>query len=88
MDTLFIYNLTEVSHLLNLHYGLPEPVFWRKIHDCLGRYARRQGLEERHRQIGHAAREILTESLMRGKLLDAREELHHPVRNVFADFRA
>ena len=87
MDTLFIYNLTEVSHLLNLHYGLPEPVFWRKVHDCLERYARRQGLEERHRRIGHAAREILTESLMRGKLFNATEELHHPVPNIFADFR-
>ncbi|UEM18548.1 rhizobactin siderophore biosynthesis protein RhsF [Skermanella mucosa] len=87
MDTLFIYNLTEVSHLLNLHYCLPEPVFWRKVHDCLERYARRQGLEERHRRIGHAAREILTESLMRGKLLNATEELHHPVPNVFADNR-
>ncbi|MDR6772780.1 IucA/IucC family protein [Azospirillum sp. BE72] len=86
MDTLFVFNLTDVSDLLALKHGLPEPEFWRRVHDLLEAHARRHGLEERHRRVGHAAPEILTESLLRGKLLRAREEIHHTVPNIFARF--
>ncbi len=88
MDTLFVHNLTDVSHLLNVCYGLREDVFWRRVHDLLEGHARRHGLTARHRRIGHAAPRILTESLLRGKLLRAREELHHTVSNIFAQFSA
>lgn len=86
MDTLFVFNLTDVSDLLALRYGLPEEAFWRRVHERLEAHARRHGLEERHRRVGHAAPEILTESLLRGKLLRAREEIHHTVPNIFARF--
>ncbi len=88
MDTLFVYNLTEVSHLLAVVYDLSEASFWKRVHDRLERYARQRNLGGRHRRIGHAAPEILTESLLRGKLLRAREELHHTAPNVFAAFSA
>lgn len=86
MDTLFVFNLTELSDLLALTHSLPEDAFWRRIHELLEAHARRHGLEERHRRVGHAAPEILTESLLRGKLLRAREEIHHTVPNIFARF--
>lgn len=86
MDTLFVFNLSEISDLLALQYGLPEEAFWRRVHDLLEAHARRHGLEERHRRVGHAAPEILSEALLRGKLLRAREEIHHTVPNIFAQF--
>lgn len=86
MDTLFVFNLTELSDLLALQHGLPESAFWQRVHDQVEGHARRHGLEERHRRVGHAAPEILTESLLRGKLLRAREEIHHTVPNIFARF--
>ncbi|HYD67940.1 IucA/IucC family protein [Azospirillum sp.] len=88
MDTLFVYNLTELSHLLAVFHGLPERSFWKQVHDALEGYARRHDPDGRHWRIGHAAPEILTESLLRGKLLRARDELHHTVPNVFATFSA
>lgn len=84
MDTLFIYNLTEVSHLLEEHYGYSETAFWRKTAACLAAYAKRHDLGERQAALGHSAPSILTESLRTRKLLAAQPEYHHLVPNIFA----
>jgi siderophore synthetase component len=84
MDTLFIYNLTEVSHLLEEHYGYSETAFWQKTTACLAAYAKRHDLGERQAALGHSAPSILTESLMTRKLLAAQPEYHHLIPNIFA----
>ncbi|WP_211112448.1 IucA/IucC family protein [Azospirillum sp. SYSU D00513] len=88
MDTLFVYNMTDLSHLIEHRYGLPERTFWEKVHRCLERYARRHGLAERQALVGHRAERLLAESLLTEKLLNARTELHHSIPNVFAEFPA
>jgi siderophore synthetase component len=83
MDTLFIYNLTEVSLLLERFYALPEAAFWKKVENRLAAYAAEHGFSERQAMLGHTSREILTESLLARKLFASRRELHHRVPNVF-----
>lgn len=87
MDTLFVYNLTEISHLLDHHYGYGETVFWRKVSQCLEAYAESHDLSARQEAIGHKAPTILTESLLTRKLLAAQPEYHHHVPNIFAATR-
>ncbi|KJV10554.1 rhizobactin siderophore biosynthesis protein RhsF, partial [Elstera litoralis] len=85
MDTLFIYNLTDLSDLLALAFGLPEMEFWGRVQRCLEGYARRETPGARLAALGTQAPEILTESLMREKLLRTEGELHHAVPNILAD---
>jgi siderophore synthetase component len=84
MDSLFVYNLSEVSHLLEECYGLPEATFWKSVGDRLRRYAREHGLEGRQSLLKHDAPEILTESLLARKLDPSAAEPFHKVPNMFA----
>ncbi len=38
MDTLFVYNLSEISHLLDHCYDLREPLFWQRVESLLSAY--------------------------------------------------
>ncbi|WP_276121264.1 IucA/IucC family protein [Pararhizobium qamdonense] len=84
MDTLFVYNLTEISHLLDHCYDLPEQRFWQRVESLLSSYAVEQGAMERQAQLGHDRSHILTESLMTRKLFALKPEYHHTVPNALA----
>ncbi len=83
MDTLFIYNLSEISHLFDQCYGLPEERFWQRVEAVLSAYAQTHGTA-RLTLLGHDQPEILTESLLTRKLLALRPEYHHRVPNALA----
>lgn len=88
MDTLFVYNLSEISHLLDHCYGLPETRFWQRVESMLTAYADEHGAAERQAQLGYDQPHILTESLMTRKLFALKPEYHHTVPNVLtADHR-
>jgi siderophore synthetase component len=84
MDTLFIYNLTEISHLLDHCYDLPETRFWQRVESVLTAYADAHGATERQGQLGYDHPHILTESLMTRKLFALKPEYHHTVPNALA----
>lgn len=84
MDTLFVYNLSEISHLLDRCYDLPEPLFWQRVESVLASYATEHAVAERLVRLGHDQPHILTESLMTRKLLAAKPEYHHTVPNALA----
>ncbi|WP_428423445.1 IucA/IucC family protein [Pararhizobium sp.] len=84
MDTLFVYNLTEISHLLDHCYDLPEARFWKRVESLLSSYAVEHDAAERQAQLGYDQPFILTESLMTRKLFALRPEYHHTVPNALA----
>ncbi|MBD9487150.1 IucA/IucC family siderophore biosynthesis protein [Ensifer sp. ENS11] len=84
MDTLFVYNLSEVSHLLDHCYDLREPLFWQRVESLLSAYPHRHATAGRQAQLGHDGPEILTESLMTRKLFARKPEYHHVVPNALA----
>lgn len=86
MDTLFVFNLSELAHCIEVHYGFPETRFWRLVHQCLQTYAQQQPqLASRLARIGHQRSRIATESLLARKLRgpDAGE-CHHDITNTLA----
>lgn len=82
MDTLFVYNLTEISHLLDHCYDLPEARFWQRVESLLSAYAEENSMAERQAQLGYDQPNILTESLMTRKLFAEKPEYHHMVPNA------
>ncbi len=84
MDTLFVFNLSEISHLLDVCYGLPEFRFWQRAEALIGAYAEERGMQQRQGQLGHDRPFILTESLITRKLLALKPEYHHEVPNALA----
>ena len=84
MDTLFVFNLSEISHLLDIHYGLPENRFWQRVEALLAAYADKRGVQDRQALLGHDRPSILTESLITRKLLALAPEYHHAVPNALA----
>ena len=68
MDTLFVFNLTEVSHLFEAAYGLPEREFWERVRRHVAAHAAAEGLEGRLARLAHASPEIRVESLVSQKL--------------------
>ncbi|OXY80434.1 IucA/IucC family protein [Oceanimonas doudoroffii] len=81
MDTLFVFNLSEVSWLLECHYGLPEARFWSLLAIRLAAHAEEHGLQARLAELGHDAATFYTESLLTRKLSGNRVECHHLVSN-------
>lgn len=84
MDTLFVYNLTEISHLLDHCYGLRESRFWQRVESLLATYEQEHDAGQRLAQLGSGEPHILTESLMTRKLLALKPEYHHTVPNALA----
>ncbi|MGO4623983.1 IucA/IucC family siderophore biosynthesis protein [Ensifer sp. 2YAB10] len=84
MDTLFVYNLSEISHLLDHCYDLPEPLFWQRVQSVLFAYESEHGASDRLAVLGCGQPRILTESLMTRKLLATKPEYHHTVPNTLA----
>lgn len=84
MDTLFVYNLAEISHLLDHCYRLPESRFWQRVEGLLAIYAQEHDAAGRLALLGCDQLHILTESLMTRKLLALKPEYHHTVTNALA----
>jgi len=69
MDTLFVFNLAELSFLLETHYGWPEALFWRQVRQQLDQHARAHKIApERWAALGIDAPMIRAESLLTKKL--------------------
>lgn len=85
MDTLFVFNLSEVSHLLDSYYGFPETRFWQWVNQHLQTYLDdNPALASRQAQLNFDAAHIHTESLLTRKLFGKTfAEFHHLVSNPF-----
>ncbi|SEF99764.1 IucA/IucC family protein [Marinobacterium lutimaris] len=85
MDTLYIYNLTELSNLLERDYDVPETRFWQQVHDLLEYYSAGGHCDpERAALLGCSSPVIQTESLLRRKLCASiTTECRHPIPNPF-----
>ncbi len=81
MDTLFIYNLAELSNLLHSHYGVPENLFWRRIRWFLDKHVADHNLQARQALFDPFAPQIATESLMTLKLNGGKGVFRHAVSN-------
>lgn len=82
VDTLFIYNLAELSALIQDHYGLHETTFWHRVRRMMDQHASRHGLQARQRMFDPFARRIFTESLITQRLLPDRNLCRHRVTNA------
>ncbi|MBY6103880.1 IucA/IucC family protein [Marinobacter nauticus] len=85
MDTLFIFNLSELALVLEEAYGFNEARFWDRVRTILTNYAR-QHPEQRSRldRLGWDQPNPLTESLLRSKLQPDIEQPRHRVPNPLA----
>ena len=85
MDTLFIFNLSELALVLEEAYGFNEARFWDRVRTILTNYAR-QHPEQRSRldRLGWDQPHPLTESLLRSKLQPDSEQPRHRVPNPLA----
>ncbi|HEY8946594.1 MAG TPA: IucA/IucC family C-terminal-domain containing protein, partial [Polyangiaceae bacterium] len=77
MDTVFVFNLTEVAHLLQRHYAFAEERFWALVRELLTDYSSSWGDADRERELGHRAALVRTESLFRGRLQEPEAGGHH-----------
>ncbi len=84
MDTLFVFNLADVSHLLMQHYGFDEARFWRAARRQLDAYAQAHNLSERQAKFAPFARQIHAESLITQKINLGRAPYRHLVPNALA----
>jgi siderophore synthetase component len=84
VDCLFIYNFSEISHLLEESYGLAESDFWTRVTRRLELYASEHGLEQRQARLRHDSGEIFAESLLSRKLHPTAAEHRHTVPNMLA----
>lgn len=86
MDTLFVFQLSELAALCETHYRLPEPRFWKLVRACLARYAGGGHCDPaRLRALGYRAPMVQVESLLRKKLCGVRPEYHHRVFNPLSE---
>lgn len=78
-DALFVFNLAEISHLLQTFYGLREADFWKAVRRMLADYAATHGLGARQDQLGLARPTLTAEALLARKLNTGRSS--HTVPN-------
>lgn len=81
-DALFVFNLAEISHLLQAHYGLREADFWKTVRQMLADYAAVHDLGARQAQLGLARPKIAAEALLARKLNTGRSS--HVVSNTLS----
>jgi len=84
MDTLFVFNLSDLSDLLQRHYSLPETTFWRRVRIRLDRYAAEHGLQARQAALAPFAPQIHAESLITRKIDPHRPQYRHLIANALA----
>lgn len=84
MDTLFVFNLSEIAWLCQYHYQLPDDEFWRLTCGMLEQYADEHREFDRLKALNLYADTIYTESLLTRKLADHRVDFHHKIPNTLA----
>ena len=85
MDTVYVFNLSDLSFLIERFFGYFESKFWQRVHKALQDY-RELGVTDPARidQIGFDKAEIAVESLLKKKIMDGGVSDHyeHNVVNV------
>lgn len=86
MDTLFVFHLSELSYLLEEHYGFEEISFWRQVKNGIDKHFKRfPALGARNDQLQHTHMHIYVESLLAKKLQNQEEgNFRHIVSNTLA----
>lgn len=89
VDTLFVYNLSELAQLLELQFDYPETQFWQQVDAALQGYAATaHNWSERLARIDVSRPKIRTESLLRKKLSGQSDrEFHHTIPNPVQPIR-
>lgn len=85
VDCVFVFSLSEISHLAQSFYGIDEHAFWRRVARQLSAYITEHDLGARAARLGFGTREILTESLLARKLGLNGSDFQHEVPNALAD---
>lgn len=87
IDAVLIFNLTELSWLLERHYGFAERVFWRLARAVLVEHCRSAwGNPEREAQLRPFAPYVHTESLFKARIRTSHgTPLHHVVPNALTE---
>lgn len=67
-DSLFVFNLCEVTHLLGRLHGLDEAAFWRGLGHRLRRHAAEHGLQDRFARLCIDGPRLTVEPLLARKL--------------------
>ncbi|WP_171070310.1 IucA/IucC family protein [Methylobacterium terricola] len=67
-DSLFVFNLAEITTLLSRRHGLDEAGFWRRLGQRLRRHAAEHGLSDRLEALGVEAPTLRVEALLARKL--------------------
>ena len=83
VDTLFVFNLSDLAMLMERHYQFTENQFWQIIDQRLKNYKTQVHTEAaRINAIDIYQQDIQTESLLRKKLSgDSQQEFHHQINN-------
>jgi siderophore synthetase component len=85
MDCVYVYNLADLSFLLERFFGFREQDFWNVVRAQLRRYER-SGVTEKARidRIGSDSAEIIVESLLKKKLMNGAllDCFEHRARNT------
>jgi siderophore synthetase component len=84
VDCLFVFNLSEISHLVQSFYGLNESAFWYRVTQRLLADVAEHSLDARVAWLGFGTREIFTESLLARKLGMNGPDFQHKVPNALA----
>ncbi|WOI38323.1 IucA/IucC family protein [Alteromonas sp. CI.11.F.A3] len=83
VDTLFVYNLTDVATLMQRFYHYEEAQFWQQVTRALSDYEKTaQSWRSRIQKIDLLAPKVQTESLLAKKLSgQGTQEFHHTIPN-------
>lgn len=83
VDTLFVYNLTDVATLMQRFYHYEETQFWQQVTNTLSAYEKNSpSWRSRIHKIDLLAPKIQTESLVAKKLSgQGAQEFHHTIPN-------
>ena len=81
-DSLFVFNLSEVTHLLHRLHGLDETAFWRRLGRRLRSHAAEHGLEDRLARLRIDGPALQVEALLSRKLGLAEARCSRRVANA------
>lgn len=87
MDTLFVFNLSELSYVLEEQYGYSEKEFWKLIAEALSGHLKRfPKLTARHELLHSSDSCIKVESLLKRKIQEGSGNgYRHKIRNALAN---
>jgi siderophore synthetase component len=87
VDTLFVFNLSELAALMEQHFSFSETKFWAKINTAINQYNHSgRTANNRIQAIDIHKNPMQTESLLRKKLRgQSKPEFHHLINNPLAN---